>query len=80
MKKLSLFLVLLFAAGCAGKGADVASYFKDPQYVTYTEQKDMLEKKYVNKEITYATYVEELNDLEMDYQRNTQKIEKKISD
>ena len=83
MKKAGMFIVLfLLCAGCTYEGRKLSEYIeepqtiiKDPQFETYQEKRDALEKQYLRKKITYAEYVEKTEELDAAYSKEVQKRE-----
>lgn len=80
MKKMLVVLVGVFVAtGCSYEGQSIGSYFehptsiiKDPHYSKYQDEKDDLESAYLSKELSYADYVKETEELEDKYSQEVQ--------
>jgi len=86
MKKIILFLTLVFMFGCSYEGKQLGSYLedpgsiiKDPHFEEYQSKRDDLESQYLRKEITYAEYLEKLNELEEMYSKEVQERQQVIS-
>ncbi len=87
MKKEILFLVLPgLLAGCTYEGKALNEYVEkpqtiitDPQFETYKEKRDELERHYLRKEITYADYVQKTKELDDAYSKEVQKRDAIIS-
>ena len=82
MKKMLLLVgfVGLCAFGCAenqerllGILDDPSTLVQDPEFATYKEQADSLEKEYLDKKITYADYLEKKKSLDNDYESKVKK-------
>ena len=80
MKRTVIVLMgLIFAAGCSYKGEDLNTYLenpsqiiKDPHFSHYQEKRDSLESQYLSKEISYADYVKQLEELDDQYSKEVQ--------
>ena len=71
MKKMIVVLMVFLLMGCADK---LNSYLdnpetiiQDPHYAEYQAQLDALEHKYLQKEISYAEYLEKKSQLDDTY-------------
>lgn len=89
MKKNILMVGLLFLMGCTYgciyEGSDPSHYLKDPKaiiqdphFTEYQEKRDKLESDYLNKKITYAEYVEEMDELDKTYSEEVEERESVI--
>lgn len=66
--RIELFIVVaFFCAGCGGEFAKFPGVFSEPHLVDYRENQDMLEHRYLRKELTYAQYLEEKKKLDDSY-------------
>ena len=80
MKKyIGLMLCVMFV-GCnyGGEGfrtylEDPQAYIKDPHYKHYQQDKEDLERKYLNQEISYVDYIEQKNELENGYSKEVER-------
>lgn len=88
MKK-SIFLILaVICAGCSGMAKDgvkFSEYFKqprnfinDPHFAEYKEKRDAVESMYLNKEIDYVEYTNQMDELESKYTAEVQARDYKI--
>ncbi len=76
MKKGMFIFLALFLVGCSdysGQGAlkdfivHPESWLQDPHFTEYKEKRDALESAYLRKEITYADYVKQKQELDAKY-------------
>ena len=79
MKKIMVFCFIAFIVGCTYEGTKIGCYVKDPSTlledplsVNHQQALDDLESSYLNKEITYAEYVKQKQQIEDDYQEKVQ--------
>jgi len=79
MKKAMMLILLLGLLGCAYEGERLSTYLEDPRAIirdphfgNYKEKRDALESQYLKKEITYAEYVGQMNELDDNYSREVQ--------
>ncbi|HLF18290.1 MAG TPA: hypothetical protein VI749_05265 [Candidatus Omnitrophota bacterium] len=79
MKKALFVSLTLLLAGCAYEGQTLKDYLEDPRaiiqdphFTDYKQQRDDLEGQYLRKEITYAEYVERMDELDNDYTKEVQ--------
>ena len=86
MRRNILLLLVLILAGCTYQGAKLSSYFKnprsfiqDPHFSKYKEKRDAIESQYLQREITYAQYVKEMDELDETYAKEVQERNAKIS-
>lgn len=89
MKKLMPVIVLtFFLLGCSdysGQGAlknflvHPETWLKDPHFTEYKENRDELESAYLNKEITYAEYVKQKEELDERYDAQVKERNKILS-
>ena len=80
MKKVILFFIMVILAGCTYEGEKLKTYFEDPRtfirdphYSNYKQKRDNLESKYLNKEIAYSEYMEQMQNLDDTYSMEVQK-------
>lgn len=80
MKKLLLIVCAATFIGCTYEGQSLSEYFssprafiQDPHFERYQEKRDTLESQYLRKEITYAEYVEKMDELDDTYSKDIQK-------
>jgi hypothetical protein len=77
MKKAVLLFFAAFLAGCSYAGEkkldayliDPRTWVKDPHFAHYKEQRDTLESEYLQKNISYAEYLERRTGLDEQYAR-----------
>ena len=71
MKKMIVVLMALLVMGCADKLNsyldDPGTIIQDPHYAEYQAQLDALEHRYLQKEISYAEYLDKKSQLEDTY-------------
>ena len=79
MNKIMVFCFILFIVGCTYEGTRISTYvnkprtlLQDPLSVNHQQALDDLENSYLHKEITYAEYVKQKQQLEDDYQGKVQ--------
>ncbi len=79
MKRLLLGMVILGLVGCAYEGTRFKDYFEDPKlliedplFLQYRQEREDLEKQYLNKKISYAEYLQELRDLDARYDKEVE--------
>ncbi len=87
VKKLLLLFVAIALIGCAYEGQELKTYIKnprwfikDPHFANYKDKRNALESSYLNKELTYAEYVEEMNGLDETYAKEVQERDAKIAE
>ena len=51
---------------------------EDPHFANYKQDRDALELQYLHKEITYAEYIEQRNQLDETYDKEVQQRNQKI--
>ena len=82
IKRFLLFLCTFALFGCT-YGQDYldnpGSLIRDPHFTQYKEQRDDLELQYLRKEITYAEYVKEKDDLDSIYDKEVQQRNDKMA-
>lgn len=81
MKKSLLLILVLTMLGCS-YGQDYLenpdTFIRDPHFAEYQRRRDHLEKIYLHKDITYAQYVEQKNQIDETYAREVQERNNKI--
>ena len=81
MKKSLLVLSMLVIFGCS-YGQDYlknpTSFIRDPHFTEYKNNRDDLESSYLNKEITYAEYIEQKNKIDEQYSKEVQERNSKV--
>ena len=85
MKKILFVMMAGFLMGCAS-GADTVksliedppALLRDPQFSSYQEQVENLERSYLHKEISYADYLERRRRLDDDYNQVIQERQRTI--
>ncbi len=82
-----IMAVCLLSAGCHYGGRnpqgyleDPATLLEDPLSVDHQQELDELERRYLHKEITYAEYVEQKQQLEDDFVRDVRKREGRLDE
>ena len=86
MKRLLLMMCMIALAGCSSYGADQVRVFindppgllKDQEYAQYRKDLNEAERQYLNKEITYAQYLEEKKDIENGYSQQIQERQESL--
>lgn len=82
MNKGLLLICVLMIFGCSyGQEYldDPKSIIRDPHFNTYKHNRDELESSYLNKEITYAEYLEQKNKMDEKYSQEVQERTQIIS-
>lgn len=86
MKKIILIIFIVGLMGCTYQGEKLNTYINEPKYLIrdphfarYTQERDELEKQYIEKKITYADYVEKRDALDLQYTKEVQERNNKIS-
>ena len=85
-KKMLLLFLVSVLAGCTYAGErELSDYIKepstivrDPHFGNYKEKLDALEKQYLEKEITYAQYLEQKTALDDQYNKEVSERNQKI--
>lgn len=80
-KKVFLLCCLLTLFGCTyGQNylESPETFLEDPHFANYKEKRDALELQYLHKEITYAEYVKERDQLDATYDKEVQQRNEKI--
>lgn len=81
-KNVAFCFILVMFLGCSYNIekviTDPVSILRDPHYAQYQKALDELESEYLQKNITYAEYLEKKNQLEEDYTREVQEREQEI--
>ena len=75
MKRMILLLFLIGFAGCIS-GENVLEnpgIFQDSLYTDYKKTADVIEARYLNKEISYADYLQKKQELEDWYKKEADK-------
>ena len=74
MRKFLLLLVCFVFLGCTYDGEgfktyleDPRAFIEDPHYKHYKENRDSLESEYLSEEISYADYMQEMQELDNAY-------------
>jgi len=87
MKNIIVLFSAVIIAGCAYEGQRLREYFdsprsfiRDPHFVDYKEKRDALESEYLQKGISYAEYVEQMDALDENYAREVQERDRKIGE
>lgn len=85
MKKYFIILAGLLLIGCSYQGKDLESYvndpasiIQDPHYASYKDNKDAIESRYLRKEISYADYIKQTQELDDKYNQEVKSREKKL--
>lgn len=73
MKKILIVVFMFLFFGCTKE--ELKTFVKDPHYAKSQEELDALEKSYLNKEISYAVYLERKNELEGNYDNEVKERE-----
>ncbi|HBG61459.1 MAG: hypothetical protein A2Y03_01455 [Omnitrophica WOR_2 bacterium GWF2_38_59] len=86
VKKGLLVILAMILVGCSYQGQKLSSYFenprsiiKDPHFTSYKEKRDALESQYLQRDITYADYVQGMDELDESYAKEVQERDAKIS-
>jgi len=86
MKKIIYFFLAMTLIGCTYEGQNLRTYLedpgsivKDPHFSDYKEKRDALESQYLRKEITYAEYVEKMEELDVKYENEVRQRDTIIS-
>lgn len=87
MKNILVVLLVVFFAGCAETSQridsivdDPGTIFQDPDFAAYEQELNALEKQYLQKEITYAQYLEGRKQLEENYEREVKDQAAEVDD
>lgn len=87
MKNILVVFLVVFFAGCAETSQridsivdDPGTIFQDPGFAAYEQELNTLEKQYLQKEITYAQYLEGKKQLEENYERDVKHQETEVDD
>lgn len=75
-------VVLLLAAVClsfTGCSGNLETLVQDPAFRNYEKEMDAAEKAYLNKEISYAEYLERRREIEEEYARDVQPEREAVS-
>ena len=81
IKKGLLLFCIAALIGCTyGQGYldNPPSFIRDPHFAEYKEDRDDLEIQYLHKEITYAEYIKEKDEMDETYAREVQERNDKI--
>jgi hypothetical protein len=79
MKKTMLVVSAIFMMGCSANYLENPQYIvKDPHFEGYQTKKDAIETRYLDKEITYAQYLEDVKALDQEYSKEVQHREDAI--
>ena len=87
MKNILVVLLSFLVVGCAETTQriesivdDPGTIFQDPGFANYEQKLNALEKRYLQKEITYAEYLEQKNQIEENYDREIKKQKTAMDD
>jgi hypothetical protein len=74
MKKSLVFIGALLLFGCSYGGylENPEKIIRDPHFAEYKDKRDILESAYLRKEITYAEYIEQRDELDEKYDKEVQ--------
>lgn len=80
------FVVLMFVMmGCSAGKEKLETYIdepgtilKDPNFTSYKEESDALEKQYLRKKITYAEYLDKKKELDDNYAKEAAELNEKV--
>ena len=77
MKKLFVILLVVFLFGC--NYLEEPKYLiRDPHFTAYKEERDALERDYLQKELTYAEFIKKRDELDAEYDKEVLEREQKI--
>lgn len=86
IKNVTILIFIFFTFGCTYEGRTLVDFLedpraiiKDPHFEEYKTKRDDLESQYLRKEITYAQYVEQMDELDERYAKEVQERNEKIS-
>ena len=68
MKRAVLFLLVFFVSGCA-LGENI---IRDQEFADFKQERDAVERRYLNKDLTYAEYLKQKQQLEQEYDLKVQ--------
>jgi len=80
-KKPLLMICMMMILGCTyGQDYldDPQSFIRDPHFADYKDHLNDLESSYLNKEISYAQYIEQKQRLDYKYEREVKERNSKI--
>jgi hypothetical protein len=81
IRKSLLLVCALTLFGCS-YGQDYLenpdTFIRDPHFAGYQKKRDNLEKSYLRRDITYAQYMEERNQIDETYAQEVQERDNKI--
>jgi hypothetical protein len=82
MKKIGIWFIMLSVLGCSQGGTSFQSMMdepqtilKDPHYASYQQKLEALEHRYLQREITYAEYLEQKKEIDNIYDQEVKKRE-----
>ena len=85
MKKIVIFMIVLFLGGCSATQERLTNYLdqpetilQDPHFADYKTKLDELESQYLHKKITYASYLEQKKELDDTYAKEVKERGDKI--
>ena len=82
MKRITVLCLVLGLMGCAEKLQNIidepTTLLADPHYANYQQKMDQLEHDYLQKKISYATYVEEKKRLDDKYSSEVREREEVV--
>ena len=78
MKKGIILFIVLLLGGCSYGTEQLKTLLEDPHYMEYRDNRDKLEKSYLDGDITYAQYLDSKKQLDDDYDREVREREEKL--
>ena len=85
MRKMSIVFLGVLLTGCTYQGKSLESYvydpasiIQDPHFAGYKEKRDALESQYLRKEISYADYLKQVEELDAKYNGEVKSREMKL--
>jgi len=80
MKNLIVFFLAVGLLGFAGCADNLETLIQDDAFHEYEQKLDSVEKAYLDKQITYAEYLEQRREIEDEYARDVQPEREAVSD